>query len=433
MRPDKAAPFVVPALAAIFAIVQIAIFRWGVVTPDGVLQYGQALTGRYDDWHPPVTAWLWRQLLRVAPGGAGYLLFDAALYWGGIALIADRLRRKTGLAAGIALLLVGLLPISFGQVGALLKDTLLACLLTMAAALLWRGWTAGRIGAVVLIVIAAATRFNALFAAAPLLLLALPTRWTRRPWIILSLLVAALGGLAITSNLINVRALKPHRSQPFLSLVNFDLAGIVAHGGTNGYPLLSDEEAKRYTAHCYDPSLYGLQDQETCAAPEESLVRWTARPDESGVGVWLNAFLTSPGAYAAHRIAHLNRNWRVAPPVIPNDAVYVMSAPNDLGLSFTVRPSAKAVSDAGWAMAQSPLGRPFVWIICAAVLLALSPWLAERRFVTALAASALCYGLGYTVFSVASDLRYHLWTMLAAQIALVVAVATGFRSRTQPD
>ncbi|TZG26429.1 hypothetical protein [Sphingomonas montanisoli] len=433
MRPEKAASFAIPALAAIFAIVQIAIFRWGVVTPDGVLQYGQALTGRYDDWHPPVTAWLWRQLLRVAPGGAGYLIFDAALYWGGLALIADGLRRKAGVAAAVALLMVGLLPISFGQIGALLKDTLLACLLTMAAALLWRGWTAGRLVTVVLIVIAAATRFNALFAAAPLLLLALPTRWTRRPWIILSLLVAALGGLAITSNLINVQALKPHRSQPFLSLVNFDLAGIVAHGGANGYPALSDAEARRYTAHCYDPALYGLKDQVGCAAPEESLASWIERPGESGVGVWVNAVLTSPRAYAAHRIAHLNRNWRVAPPVIPNDAVYVMSAPNDLSLSFTARPAAHAVSDAAWAMARSPLGRPFVWILCAAVLLILSPWLAERRFVAALSASALCYGLGYTVFSVASDLRYHLWTMLAAQIALVLTVATGFRSRTQRD
>lgn len=433
MRPEKIAPFVVPALAAILCIVQVAIFRWGVITPDGVVQYGQALTGQYDDWHPPVTAWLWRQLLRVAPGGAGYLLFDALLYWGGFALMADRLRRSAGLTAAIALLLVALLPISFGEVGALLKDTLLACLLTMSAALLWRGWPAGRIVAVVLIVVAAATRFNALFAAAPILLLALPVRWTRRPWIAFGLLVAALCGLAITSNLINVQALKPHRSQPFLSLVNFDLAGIVAHGGANGYPLLSDAGARRYTALCYDPSLYGLADQETCADPEDSLATWSARPGESDIGVWINAILTSPGAYAAHRIAHLNRNWRIAPPAIPNDAVYVMSAPNDLGLSFTARPSAKTVSNAAWAMARSPLGRPFVWIICAAVLLILSPWLSERRFVATMAASALCYGLGYLVFSVASDLRYHLWTMLAAQIALVVAVATGIRSRTQAD
>ena len=265
MRPDRAARFVVPALAAIFCVVQVTIFRWGVVTPDGVLQYGQALTGQYEDWHPPVTAWLWRKLLRIAPGGAGYLVFDAALYWGSLAMMADRLRRSAGLAAGIALLLVGLLPISFGEVGALLKDTLLACLLTMATALLWRGWPAGRIIAAGLIVIAAATRFNALFAAAPLLLLALPTRWTRKTWIICGLLIVALGGLAITSNLINVQALKTHRSKPFLSLVNFDLAGIIAHGGANGYPMLSDADARRYTAHCYDPKLYGIDDQETFA------------------------------------------------------------------------------------------------------------------------------------------------------------------------
>jgi hypothetical protein len=38
-----------------------------------------------------------------------------------------------------------------------------------------------------------------------------------------------------------------------------------------------------------------------------------------------------------------------------------------------------------------------------------------------LALSALLYGFDYLVFSVAADMRYHLWTMLAALIAAVLA------------
>ena len=37
--------------------------------------------------------------------------------------------------------------------------------------------------------------------------------------------------------------------------------------------------------------------------------------------------------------------------------------------------------------------------------------------------SALCYGGGYALVSVAPDMRYNLWTMLAAMLALIVAVA----------
>jgi len=39
-----------------------------------------------------------------------------------------------------------------------------------------------------------------------------------------------------------------------------------------------------------------------------------------------------------------------------------------------------------------------------------------------LAGSALFYGLGYGVFSVASELRYYLWTMMATAMATVIAL-----------
>ena len=40
-----------------------------------------------------------------------------------------------------------------------------------------------------------------------------------------------------------------------------------------------------------------------------------------------------------------------------------------------------------------------------------------------IALSALLYGLGYSVFSVAAELRYHLWTMIAALVAAVLVAA----------
>ena len=44
-----------------------------------------------------------------------------------------------------------------------------------------------------------------------------------------------------------------------------------------------------------------------------------------------------------------------------------------------------------------------------------------------LALSTLLYGLGYAVFSVAAELRYHLWTMSGTAIALAIA-ATDLRA-----
>ena len=100
-----------------------------------------------------------------------------------------------------------------------------------------------------------------------------------------------------------------------------------------------------------------------------------------------------------------------------------MSEPNDLGLHFTPNPATRVVAGAARIMAWSPLGRPATWLAAALGLLIVAPCLPSRRIVTALAASALLYGSAYALVSVAPDLRYNLWTMLAAMIGLAIVLA----------
>jgi len=258
----------IAALCFVLAFLQLVAFRWGVITPDSVVQYGQAISGHYDDWHPPVTAWIWRQLLHVAPGGAAFLLLDVALYWGATGLISALLQRRHGWGAAALPILFALAPIPFGQVGAILrqvgailKDPLMACLLVMAAALLaWREDGAGRWTAwlaLALILLAGSIRINALFAALPLLLLAAPPSWLRRPTMGVATATGALLLLVTASWTLNEAMLRPHHSRPILSLVNFALAGIVAQGGPSGYPGLDPAHVRAVTRHCYDPRLYG--------------------------------------------------------------------------------------------------------------------------------------------------------------------------------
>jgi hypothetical protein len=408
-----------------FGLVQLYAFHWGVITPDTVVQYGQALSGRYDDWHPPVTAWLWRQLLRIGPGGAPFLLLDIVLYWGAIGLIADSLRARHGWCAAALPILFALLPVPFGQIGALLKDPLMACLMLMAVALLVRraaggpAWLAAL--AVPLILIAAATRFNALFAALPLLLLAMPARWTVPPLRLCAAAAAALALLFASNWAINEAALRPSHSHPLYSLINFDLAGIVAEGGTNGYPGLSDAQVRAATAHCYEDRSYGLMDEAGCGVAEDSLADHVSRTGDSPIGIWLNAVIAAPAAYARHRLAHLDWNWRFLH-TLPGDAVYLMSQPNDLGLRFTPNGATRAIVRAAQWLAWSPLGRPATWLAVALGLLVAAPRLPSRRIVLALAASALFYGGGYALISVAPDLRYNLWTMLSTMIAMSITL-----------
>jgi len=65
-------------------------------------------------------------------------------------------------------------------------------------------------------------------------------------------------------------------------------------------------------------------------------------------------------------------------------------------------------------------------------LLVVAPGLPSRRLVIPMALSGLLYGLGYLPASVACELRYHLWTMLAVLIGALIA-ASDMAGGTMPD
>lgn len=396
---------------ACLATLQIFAFHWGVVTPDTVAQYGQALAGRYDDWHPPVMAWLWRGLMQVyGRGSAPFLLFDIALYWGGGLLIAATLAARGHRRSAWSVILVLALPIQFGQIGAILKDPLLASALLAATGLiLARPAPSSRVAAGLLLILAAATRANGLLAAVPLVPLLAPTGWQRQRTRLIILL--AVGALAFTlCNAAISRALEARRTDPFLALVNFDLAGIVANKGPNFHPAASADALRT----CYSPAL-----TDSCGAAQDALRAALARSHRSGAGLWLSAIAHAPVAWARHRIAHVNRNWRFLVADVPDDAFYVMSEPNELGLRYHPNRVAILLQHAGRWLALSPLGRPATWIAVALGLL----FLGRSAAVRALAGSAALYGGGYFLVSVAPDLRYNLWTLVAGMLATILHIA----------
>ena len=417
-----------PACLFLWAL-QIHAFHWGVITPDTVSQYGQALTGRYDDWHPPIMAWLWRQLIRFWPGSAPMLLLDCTFYWLGLALIAEGLRRSGRPRASLVVILIGALPIPFGQMGSILKDSLLAACLVLALGIMafrmlpvlpWtRPW---RAACALLLVFAAASRFNGVFAAASLLALCLaPSQWEANWRRAAAATIAAAIALSAATVLINHVLLQPERTRPMLSLINFDLAGITVRSGRNVYPASARPPAP-LLARCYSPAMMNPSYVDTaCDRLEDRLGAATAPRRLSAIALWLNAIRAEPVAYLRHRAAHFNANQRWLTPRVPDDAIYTMSEPNSLGLAFVPNRTTERIYTAASVMAQSPLGRPATWLAVAAALL-IAAGVRADPLAGALAASALLYGSAYAAVSVAPDLRYNLWTMAGAMLALLFAL-----------
>ena len=424
-------PILIALLIAALVLVcaaQASAYWPGLMTWDSIRQYGQALSGDFDDWHPPAMEWLWRRLLPIADGPAPMLAVQLALYWGGFAALvvravrAGRRRLAIGLAIGAALPL----PVVF--MATIIKDSLMAGLLIAASAILMAlprraGWPLRAVG-IALLLAAATLRFNALPACLPLAVALLPDGW-RRTRGRLAAATAVLAVLIAAALPLANRALAAKPSGVGLSLVTFDLAGITYFSGDDVFPSLDDVDDQLAANHaCYTPARwdrYAWWSPDACPIQFESVRDAFAAAGENPYRQWLGAIAAHPFAYAAHRLAHFNVNTRF----LVHDQVErpVMDAipPNDWGFRLTPGPLLTGFDRAARWQALGPPGWPICWMALALGLLIAAPALPSKRLVVPLALSGLLYGLGYLPASVASDLRYHLWTMLATLLAALIA------------
>jgi hypothetical protein len=144
---------------------------------------------------------------------------------------------------------------------------------------------------------------------------------------------------------------------------------------------------------------------------------------ESPYRHWLGAVVAHPVAYAEHRLAHFNVNMRFLNHKEVEQAAQIEGAPNDWGYRLDHNPLLDALYWLALWTGRTPLGWPICWMALALGTLIVAPGLPSRRIIVPVALSGLLYGLGYLPASVASELRYNLWTMLAALVAALFAAA----------
>jgi hypothetical protein len=429
LSDPRVAAVLLLAMALVCAC-QAYAYAPGLMTWDSIRQYGQALSGDFDDWHPPAMEWLWRRLLPMSHGPAPMLAIQLGLYgaaFAGLVVWAVRAgRRRLGIAFAIA----AILPLPIVLMAEIIKDSLMAALLLASGAILvaipTRGRAVARIAALVLIVCAATLRFNALPACLPLAIALLPATWraTRVRFGAALLVFAAV--IAAALPLAN-RAVGAKPSGVGLSLVIFDLGGITRFSNTDVFPALNDvDDPVAVNRRCYKPERwdpYSWWVADPCPIGFDNVGDTFKDSGENPYRHWLGAVLAHPIAYAEHRLAHFNINIRFLVHDEVERPVRDQIPPNDWGFHLTSNPLLTWFDRAARWSAHTPLGWPVWWMALAFGLLVIAPGLPSRRLIIPLALSGLLYGLGYLPASVACELRYHLWTMLAALIAALIAGA----------
>ena len=425
-------------LLVVGAGVQVAAFWPGVTVWDSIHQYAEAASGRYHDWHPPAMAWLWRQLDAVVPGPALMLLLQAALYWTGFALLVAAALRAGRSRLALAVAACALLPVPYLLVGTILKDSLMAGALLAAAGLLamrrpgqrWSGLLAAA-----LLLGAATLRFNAVPACLPLVAVLVPARWRRNPARLGATLAVAALILAAALPFAN-RALRAEPSGVALSLVLYDLGGI-AHwsGGGSGsgsgadvLPPTGVANQAAVAARCWSPvswDSYSWWVDAPCPVGFAQVRASFARAGASPVRWWLAAIAAHPLAYARHRLAHAACNLRTGLCGGTAPGLSLQSDPNPYGFRVSDTSLRSAIDTVAVASLATPLGWPICWLALAAACLVVRPagHGQDQGLAAPLAWSALLYALSYLPLSVASEVRYHFWTMTAAALATVLTLA----------
>jgi hypothetical protein len=420
--------------SAVLLLLQLGLWWPGVAMFDSIGQYAQVLSGAYDDWHPPIMARLWAVLHSLGSGGAPMFVVQAAAYWLGLGLIAAALARAGSVRSGWAVIVLGALPLFVAWQSVVLKDAQMLGAMLAAVGIVARARLGGRalslpalLAAGLLLGYAVLVRTNAVFAVVPLVVMLVPgrRRWAVRAGAIAGLTVAVLA----VSPFINHRWLGAEPTSVGNTLPLFDLAGIAHFAGNDGV-LSPGERTLLAERRCYQPFFWDpIGSPSRCGAIS---VRYQDAPAGALQRGWVRAIVRHPFGYARHRIAHLNSTVRwLVPMGWSSAAPPAGSEANTLGLGSPGRIVRPFVAAAGW-IAASPLGWPIVWIVVALCVVAIAcatPRTVIRDLALALAVSACALEASFAVVSIASDLRYHLWPMLASALAAILTASEGVPRR----
>jgi hypothetical protein len=421
----------------VLALAGFALVAWaywpGVMIDDARWQYQQAVDNAYEDWHPPLMAWIWHMLIPLRAGPAPMLLLQLGLYWSGIGLIGTYMFRRGRKWFGIAAALGGWIPASLALLGSVTKDSLMTGSLLLAVGLLL--WTRGignrtarvalGVGAMLALLFASALRVNAFFACTPLAVALVPSRFTRTP---LRLILTASLAAAVFAAIpwVIARGLNAEDTDAQLSLIIFDLGGITEDSGTNQFPDLHVANSVAVNHRCYDPAQwdsYSTWAIKPCPLGFDAFQSLVDEGDTDPRMIWLRAISSHPIAYVEHRLAYFNLSTWFLVSGGPDFTAWKQSVPNPWNFQVRQTTVLKAIDGAANAGGQTPFGWPIFWIAIALAIVVASRVGRLDRIATSIAVSAFVYGAGYAIVGVATGMRYYMWAISGAAIAAVLAAS----------
>lgn len=447
-RPRPVTGYIPILLTAFIAFCfSLLIYAPGYMSFDSIAQLRQARAFAFSDSHPPIMAALWHYVDFVSAGPFGMLLLQTMLYWLGLAIFFIYIPGWTVLRV-LFLLLVGLYPPMFGNIGVVWKDILMIGSLMLGLGLTVQVHrSASTLLKVVifllimaLMIFATAARHNAIVAIPPLmfwLVHAFPfihykgrLRTATRAVLLGSILslVVHFSADAIT------KALVPKSSNHWQYVALYDLAGISVYADK----LMLDADAPVFTETATLDEIKKLYSPRTCGPlwqvrpsdegePRPGLCRHTTDPQflDTLQSLWVSSIWSYPVPYLKHRIGTFAELMGATDSGLYSPVYWRKIRDNEFG--FVFHASKLNVMMTSWLhdLCQTPIYRAWIYLIALATFAIICTviYFARGGVVgLALSFSGLLYLVMYFPTSPSAHFRYNLWGIHMATLCVAYAV-----------
>lgn len=422
-------------------LVNAATFYPGYMSTDSLSQYGQASGATpFADWHPPVMALVWKVLIQITGFTGSMLLFQLALIWGAVLLFALVLRHNTK-RRWVSILPFGLalLPWVYGISGVIWKDVQMAFALLLAVAIVLyireyakRGKSRMALGIIagLLILYAASLRYNALFAAMPIVLLLVGAWQVKRVWYVLAIPALLVG--YVTVQAVVSHATRPLATHPESSVMLDDIINVESREEILGRNLPADlKQSLIEIKQCHREQQY-LNLYWNCANDQQREVISATHYTEVR-SLWVSVLVSDAPSYLLYRAQSFA--WLLFAP----GGVY-MSHPgiddNSYGLHRALPRLGEMMEYYTVSLSYNKLPalyEAWFWLVCSigGLYFAIRRAKKYKQAILMLSLSSLVYIVSYFPVVVATDYRYVYWSVLALTVAGVLIIAD-WRSQARP-
>lgn len=416
-------------------LINVLAFYPGYVSPDGIDQYTQALTGRYGDWHPPAMAFVWSLLNKLHKTSGLMMTMQLAWFWYACYVLASSIKQRVW---RVLIIVFSLAPFVHNFSAYVVKDTQMAFAWLLAFALMFRAWVTGTklakgtlIAIFLLLLYGIWARPNAFPGGIPLCFLFAGLLLKDRSFKRVSVLTVIIVALILTGGHFFNRALPLIKQYPETKSYLHDLSGIYLQTGENVFPAFLYQHPafdtahirRQYTTATFDGVWWNSNGQEIVGEKNDEVSAKIRRS-------WMGAIAAHPTVYLKNRYDGFLSYLRIKPriPVADYTYRYKWMQPNTLGLTNEGNAVASAIFTYVEAGENMPYMRPWFWALLNVILFGLIPLVKDsalkQGYVVLLLSSFLYFIPQFFIYQTDTDFRYSYWNCIACTVSLFILITS---------